>query len=123
MIYRGRRADLGNIYFRSRMEANVARWLEWMRNGGQIANWEYEPRRFEFPGEVRGAVCYIPDFRVTELDGTHYWIEVKGREFSRDRTKWKRMAKHHPAEQLRVIRKAEYRDITKLCSEHIPEWE
>ena len=43
----GIRADLG-IYVRSAWEANVARYLTWLKSLGSIARWEYEPETFVF---------------------------------------------------------------------------
>jgi len=76
---RGKREDLGDIFFRSRWEANYARYLKWLLGHGDIAKWEYEPQTFTFHGETRGAITYLPDFRVTENSGKMIYHEVKGR--------------------------------------------
>ena len=53
----GAREDLGNIEFKSRWEANYARYL----NSIGIA-WEYEPHKYETPYK-----WYLPDFLFTSI--------------------------------------------------------
>jgi len=62
----GKRADLGNRFFRSKWEANYARYLEWMKNRGEITDWDYECDTFEFGRIKRGGRFYTPDFKVTK---------------------------------------------------------
>lgn len=92
-------------FYRSRWEVKYANYLEILKRAGEIEEWEHEPKSFYFENEKRGAVCYIPDFRVTRKDGTHYWIEVKGYMDSRSKTKLKRFAKHFPEEEMLVVGK------------------
>jgi hypothetical protein len=121
-IRRGKRDDLGDIHFRSAWEANYARYLTHLKETGQIVDWEFEPQSFVFSGVSRGVVYYLPDFRITHLDGTQEYVEVKGRETPKDRTKWKRMRSHYPAVKLRIVGQVEYR---KLCQDfgNLPHWE
>ena len=42
------------IYFRSRWEANYARYLQWLKDRGEIVDWEYEPETFWFEKIKRG---------------------------------------------------------------------
>src|SRR3972149_9721027 len=44
----GRRADLG-MFFRSAWEANVARYLNFLKTHGSVKGWEYEPKRVQPP--------------------------------------------------------------------------
>jgi hypothetical protein len=118
---KGRRADLGEPFFRSSWEANIARWLNWRIERGELLSWEHEPRTFTFPA-LRGAVCYTPDFRVVHADGSEEWLEVKGYETSRDRTKWRRLAKHYPEVKLTVIGPDLYKSI-KHRHGGLPHWE
>ncbi len=110
-------------FFRSRWEANYARYLEWLRSIGQIAKWEHEPQTFWFEGIKRGCVSYLPDFKVTENNGSHAWHEVKGWMDARSKTVLSRMAKYHPNETLVVIREAQYVEIKRKVSSLIPGWE
>lgn len=120
---RGRREDLGNLFFRSSWEANYARYLNFLKAQGQIADWEYEPETFVFHGETRGVISYLPDFRVTELDGSRIYHEVKGWETSKDRTKWARMKKHYPDIVIRVVDQTIYKALSRQCAGLIPYWE
>lgn len=91
------------IYFRSRWEYNYAVYLQWLLENGKIAKWEHEPETFWFEKIMRGVRSYLPDFRVTENDGTVEYHEVKGWMDSRSKTTLRRMKKYHPAVKLRVI--------------------
>jgi hypothetical protein len=82
------------------MEVKVATNLQMLLDGLKIRNWEYEPKTFWFEAIKRGVRSYKPDFKVTELDGTHYWIEVKGYLDSKSKTKIKRFQKYYPDEKL-----------------------
>lgn len=110
-IKRGKAADLGEIQFRSRWERNVARILQHKVAKGEIRAWEFEPERFYFPGVLRGATSYLPDFRVTYPDGRVEWWEVKGRELPKDRTRWKRMRLHYPHVDLVIIGEPVYKSL------------
>lgn len=91
------------IYFRSRWEFNYAVYLQFLVEQKQIAKWEHEPETFWFSGVKRGCVTYLPDFRVTNCDGSIEYHEVKGWMDDRSKTKLRRMKKYHPAVKLRVI--------------------
>lgn len=110
-------------YYRSRWEANYARYLQWLKEHGQIAAWEHEPETFWFDGIKRGCMSYLPDFRVTELSGDVAYHEVKGWMDDRSKTKIKRMAKYHPTIRLIVIDAKEYKLIAKKMSRIILGWE
>ena len=90
-------------YFRSTWEANYARWLEYMKTQSMILEWEHEPKTFWFENIRRGVRSYLPDFKVTNLDGSHYWVEVKGYMDAKSKTKIKRLSKYYPEEELRVV--------------------
>lgn len=119
----GRREDLGGQFFRSSWEANYARFLEWQKGRGLIADWKYEPETFWFEKIKRGVRSYLPDFRVTELNGSTYYVEVKGWMDAKSKTKLKRMAKYHPTVDLRVIGSKPYKEIAKKLGGAIPGWE
>ncbi len=111
------------IFFRSRWEANYARYLEWLRAIGQIASWEHEPHTFWFDGIKRGVVSYLPDFLVVNPNGSREWHEVKGWMDARSKTTISRMAKYHPQEKLIVIAEKGYKEIRAKVSTLIPGWE
>ena len=119
----GRREDLGGIYFRSRWEANYARYLNFLVANGTIQSWEFEPKTFLFTGVTRGPFSYKPDFLVTENDGRKVWHEVKGWMDSKSKGKLDRMAKMYPEETIVVIASPEYKSIKKQMAGVIKEWE
>lgn len=110
-------------YYRSRWEANYARYLEWLRQKGHILKWEHEPETFWFDGIKRGCVSYLPDFRVTELCGTIVYHEVKGWMDDRSKTKIKRMGIYFPKVKLIVVESKQYKDVEKKVSAMIEGWE
>lgn len=110
-------------YFRSRWEANYARYLQWLKDRGEISDWKYEPETFWFDAIRRGVRSYKPDFRVWENDGSSKLHEVKGWMDSRSKTTLSRMAKYHPSEQILLIDGRQYRTIRIKVMRLIPEWE
>jgi hypothetical protein len=100
----GKRADLGDQYFRSRWEANYARYLNWLiQVTKDVASWSYESETFEFKGIKRGTRFYTPDFRVQLSNGTVEYHEVKGWRYPKGETALKRMAKYYPHVRIVVV--------------------
>jgi predicted nuclease of restriction endonuclease-like RecB superfamily len=119
----GRRADLGNQYFRSAWEANYARYLHFLIKCGAIKSWRYEPYEFKFPTRRGPSSFYKPDFEVTELNGAVALHEVKGWMDDIGRVKLKRMKKFYPEVKIIVIDQDCYRDIARKLARVIPGWE
>lgn len=137
----GKRKDLG-IFLRSGWEADCLRYLKTIKIVSLV---EYEPTVFSFApfGVLKGTVSYCPDFKMTFLDGTYVWIEVKGFLKRQDKTKINRFKKYFPAEfaKLRAITGSEnttatkffksigvpiyayYNDLKKEYKDKIPYWE
>jgi len=117
--------DIGGIrkYYRSRWEANYARYLQWLKERGEIIDWKHEPETFWFDAIKRGVRSYLPDFRVTEKCGASNLHEVKGWFDARSKTTLKRMAKYHPSEKIIVIAEREYKAIERKVSGMIEGWE
>lgn len=88
-------------HYNSLAEYNIALYLQWLKEHNSIADWAYEPQIFYFPVK-RGINNYKPDFRVTEITGSHYWIEVKGYMDSNSRTRLKRFEKYYPEERMEI---------------------
>jgi len=118
----GRRPDIDNRYFRSSWEANWARYLRWLQSNGSIRGWEYEPETYVFHGVTRGPLTYTPDFRITEIDGTTVFHEVKGWMDPKSKGKLRRMAKFYPQVSIQLIQKPEY-DAARIFSALIDGWE
>jgi hypothetical protein len=119
----GRRTDLGGIFFRSRWEANYARFLNLLKTQGQIQRWEYEAETFWFEAIKRGVRSYTPDFKIWGRDGSVYFIEVKGWMDAKSKTKLKRMKKYHPEVDLRLFGAKAYRELERKLGAAIPGWE
>lgn len=110
-------------YMRSLAEKRYACYLEWLRKNDQIWNWEYEPQEFWFEGIKRGCVSYKPDFKVTNMNLTHYWIEVKGYMDAKSKTKISRFKKYFPEEKLEVVDSSWFSRNKKKLSRLVPGWE
>jgi hypothetical protein len=81
----------------------------------QIEEWEHEPQTFWFEEIKRGTRSYLPDFKITRFEGSHYWVEIKGYLDSKSLTKIKRFRKYYPQEELIVLGKEWFaKNFTKL---------
>ena len=99
------------LYFRSKWEANYALYLEWLKEQGEIKDWEYEPQpSFEFPIK-HGTTRYLPDFKITRSDDTFYLAEVKG--FKQGMVKIRRMAKYFPKIKIEVVDSKAYNELKR----------
>lgn len=117
----GVRADL-NLFVRSGWEANYARYLNWLKERGDITSWRYEPKTFWFDAIKRGVRSYKPDFSVVE-NGKEYFVEVKGWMDDKSKTKLKRMRKYHPDVDIRLVGQKQYKEIADKLGRVIPHWE
>lgn len=92
----GYREDLKQ-YFRSRWEANLARYYNFIK-----VPWAYEPQEFEFKAIKRGSRFYKPDFYLPNADE---YIELKGYFTEGGKTKLRRFKKYYPEEfkKLRFV--------------------
>ncbi len=91
----GYREDLKQ-YFRSKMEANIARYFNLKE-----CKWEYETLEYPFNRIKRGQKYYKPDFILYYLD-TYFLIEVKGYFRTEDKTKLRRFKKYYPEEFIKL---------------------
>lgn len=120
----GKRADLDGRYFRSRWEANYARYLRLLQSQGNITAWDYECQTFWFEGIKRGTRSYTPDFKVTLPDGRHEWHEVKGWMDPKSKTRLERMRRYYPAERVVLIEAAWFREARRTgLPALLPGWE
>lgn len=110
-------------YFRSKWEANYARYLDFMVRKGQLKGWQHEPKTFWFEAIKRGVRSYLPDFCVFLNDGTHEWHEVKGYMDAKSKTKIARFAKYYPKENLKVISAIWFQNNNSTMRSLIIDWE
>lgn len=97
--------DSKPIYFRSSWEYYYSLFLEKLKKEGKIIKWEHEPQAFWFENIKRGVRSYLPDYRVTHLDGKIEYVECKGYMDDKSRTKLRRMAKYYPEIKMRLVDK------------------
>lgn len=100
-------------WFRSSWEVVYARYLQFLLNKKEIALWEYEVDTFWFEKIRRGIRSYKPDFKITNLDASIEYHEVKGWMDKKSATKLKRMAKYYPEIKMVLIDKDVYKSIKK----------
>lgn len=118
----GKREDLGGLFVRSSWEANYARYLNWMKERGEIKDWQYEKETFDFPVK-RGTRFYTPDFKIWEKDDSIVYHEVKGWMTNQGRTALKRMSKYYPEIKIVLITAKEYHAISKWKALISKNWE
>lgn len=109
----------GDVYFRSKWEANYALYLDFLIQQNQILNWEFEAERFFFEKIKLGTRTYTPDFKVFNENGTIEYHEVKGHMDARSKTKLSRMKKYYPEVKVVLVERKTYADILKKLKEVI----
>jgi len=110
-------------YYRSRWEANYARYLQSLKDADDIKSWEHEPKVFWFSQTKKGGVGYLPDFRVILKNGSVEYHEVKGWMDERSKSKIEGMQKFYPDTSLILIQQKEYNQIKSNLSKSIRGWE
>jgi hypothetical protein len=110
-------------YFRSKWEFNYGAYLQWQKEKSYIKEWQHEPKTFWYEGIKRGTNNYKPDFRVDLLDGSHYWVEVKGYMDAKSQTKIKRFKSYFPDEEIRVIDKSWFKKNNEKMRIIVKGWE
>ena len=106
----GRRDDLGNLFFRSRWEANVARVFNF-----QGKKWVFEPQIF-----ILETTSYTPDFWLPD---EKIFVEVKGYMNEISQRKLDEFTKYHPEHTVQIIGREEYDQFKFQYADKIAEWE
>lgn len=101
-------------YFRSKWEANYALYLEFLKKNGEIKDWKYEVRFFDFPVK-HGTTRYLPDFEVTENNGKVEYHEVKGHYTSKAKTQLRRMKQYYPDVVVKIIDREQMKALNKYA--------
>ena len=118
------------VFVRSRWEANLCAYYEFLKVNGKIHDWEYEPTTFWFEGIKRGTNNYKPDFKIIDQRTDQYildetdtfrYIELKGYWEQKDTVKQNRMKKYFPEIEMEYILKKQY-DAIAFDSELYPGW-
>jgi hypothetical protein len=102
------------IWLRSSCEVVYAEYLQLLFTNKQIKQWQYEPETFWFEKIKRGCRSYKPDFKITNIDGSEEYHEVKGWMDNKSKTKIKRMAIYYPKTKLVIIGEKEIKEIKKI---------
>lgn len=110
-------------YYRSKWEANYARYLEFLKYHNEIKDWQHESKTFWFEKIKRGCRSYLPDFEILNKDDSIEYHEVKGWYDERSKTKINRMKKYYPDVKLKIIFEKEYKNIQKKMCGLIKDWE
>lgn len=98
--------------FRSRSEflfavaisANIKKGNDNDTNTPRLVGFEYEPKVFCFQVPKRNKIkSYLPDFCLLYSNGTHKWVEIKGRLDAASRTKIRLFREQYPNEKLELL--------------------
>jgi len=117
---RGKRADLGDMAFRSSWEANWARFLNHQKTAGFVVSWEYESEAFRLTGDAK---AYRPDFKVCYANGQVEFHEIKGYMSRLCAEKLIAMAEQHPSVRVVLADKRVYFRVARKFRKMIPNWE
>ncbi len=110
-------------YYRSKWEANYARYLEFLKQNNEIKNWFHEPKTFWFEDVLRGCRSYLPDFLIINKDNSEEYHEVKGWMDDKSKTKLSRMTKYYPSVKIKVIQEDWFKENNIKLRPIIKEWE
>ena len=111
----GVRKELGPYELRSSWEANIVRYLQYMK-----IKFAYEPRRFYLTKKL----SYLPDFQLlSDNPWNAKWLEVKGFWSKFDKRRLLTFVKKYPKETLVVIGRDKYKLLAKEYGKLIDGWE
>jgi len=110
--------------FRSLWERNYACYLEWLKRNKQIYDWEFEPKKFDFPMIYKTTpFAYLVDFKVWLSAEKYEWHEVKGVMNPKSVKRIKRFEKHFPNEgKIVVIGKEWFKQNGANFAKLLPGW-
>lgn len=115
-----RKIENKTYFFRSKWEANYAKYLNFLKNKEIIKNWEFEPRTFVFSNGINS---YLPDFRILTNKNNIEYHEVKGWFDERSKRNIDFMKKEYPDIILKIIDEKTYKAIKNEYSNKIKDWE
>jgi len=85
--------------YRSKWEAEYAKYLDALKAAGRILSWEYEAERLE----IGVGAKYTPDFRVVHCNGFVQYREVKGYRREAAMVRLKAAALRYPGHQFLLV--------------------
>jgi hypothetical protein len=100
-----------DCFFRSSWELNYAQHLEFLKVSGDISEWFFEEKLFQFKPIPGKPILYKPDFIVIKNDGSIEYHEVKGWMCDRSKSVLNRMSEEYPEVNLLIIGSAKYKKI------------
>ena len=119
----GKREDLDGLYVRSSWEANIARYLNYQIQYGNVKEWVYEGLTYDIKN-VKGSRTYTPDFNVIYTNSDEIiHLEVKGWKDPKGMNKYYAFTDQYPQEKIFMIDKDEYKKIETSFAPQIKFWE
>jgi hypothetical protein len=119
----GEREDLDGLYLRSSWEANIARYLNYQIQYGNVKEWLYEGLTYDIKN-VKGSRTYTPDFNVIYINSDEIiHLEVKGWKDPKGMNKYNAFIEQYPQEKILLIDKDEYKKIKTSFAPQIKYWE
>ena len=82
-----------NIKVQGTYELRVCKILDFWKDSNKIKSWEYTNDRFPYLGFDKKEHTYLIDFKITNLNNTIFYIEVKGYKTDIDELKWDSLKK------------------------------
>lgn len=110
-------------YYRSKMEANYAWYLQFLKEKGEIVHWQHEPHTFWFKEIERGTTSYLPDFVIIFPNQRIEYHEVKGYMDAKSKVKISRMSKYYPEIILQIIDANWFSKNRSSLKNVVPGWE
>ncbi len=89
----------GGLEFRSQLEIKMYQQILKLKRKTKV---EYEAEKLRYTVPIRPRY-YLPDFRIRRVDGSVFYIEIKGYLRSTDRTKTLRVREAHPGIDIRFV--------------------
>ena len=82
------RTEIDGHKFASKKEARAYQTLKALQNSGTIKGFVMQvPLGLGFPNDKGREYRYVCDFLITNVDGSHRWVEVKGLDLQMGRLK------------------------------------
>lgn len=103
---RNKHVEAFGYKFKSQQEYKWAQYLNLLKKSGQIADWQYEPRKFEMKERYRKRRVYTPDFLVADVPSYNArteWHEVKTSLRQKDVSRFKWFRVDYPDERIILI--------------------